>query len=93
MSENPEVSVRKNETEGQYEILVGEEVAGWLDTSHLAEWGQSAPLLNSPAARAAAVMLAALNVVTLVGAGSRPRDPAPAAVVARTAPQSKPQSR
>jgi len=29
MSENPEVSVRKNETEGQYEILVGEEVAGF----------------------------------------------------------------
>ena len=48
--------------------LVGEEVAGWLDTSHLAEWGQSPPLLNSAAARAAAVVLAALNVVTLVGA-------------------------
>ena len=48
--------------------LVGEEVAGWLDTSHLAEWGQSPPLLNSASARAAAVMLAALNVVTLVGA-------------------------
>ena len=29
MSENPEVSVRKNETDGQYEILVGEEVAGF----------------------------------------------------------------
>ena len=29
MSENQEVSVRKNETEGQYEILVGEEVAGF----------------------------------------------------------------
>ena len=29
MSENPEVSVRKNESEGQYEILVGEEVAGF----------------------------------------------------------------
>ncbi len=47
--------------------LVGEEVAGWLDTSHLAEWGQSPPLLNSAAARAAAAILAALNVVTLVG--------------------------
>ncbi|OFT57909.1 acetyltransferase [Corynebacterium sp. HMSC05H05] len=29
MSDNPEVSVHKNETEGQYEILVGEEVAGF----------------------------------------------------------------
>ncbi|MDK8879030.1 GNAT family N-acetyltransferase [Corynebacterium sp. MSK008] len=29
MSENPEISVHKNETEGQYEILVGEEVAGF----------------------------------------------------------------
>ena len=29
MSENPEVSVRKNETDGQYEILVGDEVAGF----------------------------------------------------------------
>ncbi|WP_269512175.1 GNAT family N-acetyltransferase [Corynebacterium faecium] len=29
MSENSEVSVRKNETDGQYEILVGEEVAGF----------------------------------------------------------------
>lgn len=29
MSENPVVSVRKNETDGQYEILVGEEVAGF----------------------------------------------------------------
>ena len=47
--------------------LVGEEVAGWLDTSHLAEWGQSPTVLNSAAARAAAIVLAALNVVTLVG--------------------------
>jgi MutS domain V len=47
--------------------LVGEEVAGWLDTSHLAEWGQSPPLLNSAAARATAATLAAVNVVTLVG--------------------------
>ena len=47
--------------------LVGEEVAGWLDTSHLAEWGQSPPLLNAPAARVTAIALAALNVVTLVG--------------------------
>ena len=29
MSENPEISVRKNEAEGQYEILVGGEVAGF----------------------------------------------------------------
>ena len=29
MSENPEISVQKNETEGQYEILVGGEVAGF----------------------------------------------------------------
>jgi hypothetical protein len=48
--------------------LVGEEVAGGLDTSHLAEWGQSPSVLNSPAARTAALMLAALNVVTLAGA-------------------------
>ena len=29
MSENPEISVQKNETENQYEILVGGEVAGF----------------------------------------------------------------
>ena len=29
MSEHPDVSVRKNEAKGQYEILVGEEVAGF----------------------------------------------------------------
>jgi hypothetical protein len=48
--------------------LVGEEVAGWLDTSHLAEWGLSPALLNSPAAHAMAIILAAANVFTLVGA-------------------------
>lgn len=29
MSENPEISVQKNETKNQYEILVGGEVAGF----------------------------------------------------------------
>ena len=29
MSEHPDVSVRKNEAKGQYEILVGREVAGF----------------------------------------------------------------
>jgi hypothetical protein len=48
--------------------LVGEAVAGWLDTSHLAEWGQSPLLLTSSAAHVAAFVLAVSNVVTLVGA-------------------------
>jgi hypothetical protein len=48
--------------------LVGEEVAGWLDTSHLAEWGQAPPLLTFTPARIAAAALACFNVITLVGA-------------------------
>ena len=48
--------------------LVGDAIAGWLDTSHLAEWGQSPAILTSAAGRAGAVILASLNVITLVGA-------------------------
>jgi hypothetical protein len=48
--------------------LVGEEVAGWLDTSHLAEWGQAPSVLTSKGPRATALALAVINVVTLAGA-------------------------
>jgi hypothetical protein len=48
--------------------LVGEEVSGWLDTSHLATWGQAAPLLTGTWPRIFGIMLALANVASLVAA-------------------------
>jgi MutS-like protein len=48
--------------------LVGDEVSGWLDTSHLAAWGQAPALLAATWPRVVAFVLACANVIALVSA-------------------------
>jgi MutS-like protein len=48
--------------------VVGEEVAKWVDTKQLADWGRTPPALTSAAARAILIVLAGVNAFTLLGA-------------------------